>query len=128
MRETKRKMARIINHKDGDFTNNRADNLEFIFINTSVACEDNGCGETTRSDKEIAEYLREACDKAWLSHTVSSEQEDTENARFRNIERIVNRYRDIPEDGYTEWERGYWNGIMSALRWVLGYEKNFLDT
>ena len=37
-------------------------------------------------------------------------------------------YDDIPEDGYDTWERGYWNGIMGALRWVIGLEKNFLDT
>ena len=42
-------------------------------------------------------------------------------------------YHDIPTDrrgriNYTDWECGYWNGIMSALRWVLGDEKDFLDT
>lgn len=48
--------------------------------------------------------------------------------RIKNIRRILSTYNDIPKDGYTDWERGYWNGIMGALRWVLGDEKDTLHT
>lgn len=128
MRETERKMAYVVNHKDGNFTKNNVDNLEYTFINTSAASEGNCYHDGIRNGEEIGDYLAEACDKAWLSHTTPCAQEDIESDRLRNIERILNRYNDIPEDGYTEWECGYWNGIMGALRWVLGEEKNFLDT
>lgn len=128
MKETNRKMAYVINHKDGNFANNRANNLEYTFLNTSTVSEGNCYIDGTRKKKEIEEYLGEACDKAWLSHTRTCDHEATENDRLRNIEGILNKYHDIPEDGYTEWECGYWNGVMAALRWVLGEEKNFLDT
>ena len=128
MRECRRKMAYVMNHRNGNFKNNSVDNLEYTFINTSVASEGNCYSDGARSDEEISDYLAEACDKAWLSHTTPCAQEDIESDRLRNIERILDSYHDIPEDGYTEWECGYWNGIMGALRWVLGEEKDFLDT
>ena len=28
----------------------------------------------------------------------------------------------------SDWEYGYQSGILAALRWVLGEEKDFLDT
>lgn len=128
MRDCKREMAYVINHRNGNFKNNSVDNLEYTFINTSAASEGNCYSDGIRNDEEIGDYLAEACDKAWLSHTTPCTREDIESDRLRNIERILNSYPDIPEDGYTEWERGYWNGIMGALRWVLGEEKDFLDT
>ena len=53
---------------------------------------------------------------------------EIESRRIATIDRIFSTYNDIPEDGYTDWECGYWNGIMGALRWVLGDDKDFLDT
>lgn len=40
---------------------------------------------------------------------------------------ILNAYDDIPDDGYDDWECGYWNGILGAMRWVLGEDRDFLD-
>lgn len=28
----------------------------------------------------------------------------------------------------SDWDYGYWSGILAALRWVMGDEKDFLDT
>lgn len=124
----KRYQASIINHKNGNFQNNCVANLERIFINTSVVSDGGNFTDKKRNTKEIQEYLREASDKAWLSHSRLCENEEIENQRIENVTRILEQYRDIPDDGYTEWECGYWNGIMSALRWALGDDRDFLDT
>mgnify|MGYP003290882858 CR=1 FL=1 len=81
-------------------------------------------GEGIRNTKDIIKYMDEACDKVWLMRNVGRGREES----VENIQRILNTYGDIPEDGYTDWECGYWNGILGALRWVLGDEKDFLDT
>ena len=82
-----------------------------------------------RSTKEITKYLDEAFDKVWLMRTHKCEIEEIEKARVESVKRILNTYEDIPEEGYSDWECGYWNGVLATLRWVLGEEeKDFLDT
>ena len=82
-----------------------------------------------RKREEIKEYLDEAFDKVWLTRTHPCDNPGIEKTRSENVKRILKTYDDIPDDGeYTSWESGYWNGILGALRWVLGEEKNFLDT
>lgn len=82
-----------------------------------------------RSRDEISEYLKEADDKVWLMRNCSiADKEPVHEVSRKGVMRIFETYRDIPKDGYTDWECGYWNGIMGALRWVLGDEKDFLDT
>ena len=82
-----------------------------------------------RSEKEIQDYLTEADDKVWLmrNYDIAHKLPKHEVGRPA-IDRILSTYDDIPKTGYDTWECGYWNGIMGALRWVLGDEKNFLDT
>lgn len=53
---------------------------------------------------------------------------EIEHDRQKAVQRILSTYSDIPEDGYNDWKCGYWNGILGALRWAMGDEKNFLDT
>lgn len=82
-----------------------------------------------RTEKQIIEYLDEAFDKVWLMRTHPCENKEIEEKRLKAIERIFNQYEDIPEDGYSDWECGYWNGVLGTLRWVLGEEeKDMLDT
>ena len=90
-----------------------------------------------RTKAQIKEYMNEAFDKVWLmrTHPVESNEFTTperaaeiEVKRQAAVERILSTYDDIPEDGYTVLDYGYWRGILGALRWVLGDEKNFLDT
>lgn len=82
-----------------------------------------------RSIEEIEAYAKEADDKVWLmrSYDIANGIPAHEVSR-KPAERILNTYDDIPKDGYDTWECGYWNGIMGALRWVLGCEKDYLDT
>lgn len=81
-----------------------------------------------RKTKEIQDYMEEAFDKVWLMRSHPSDDPEVEKKRLESTERILNTYDDIPEDEYTTWECGYWNGILGALRWVLGAERDFLDT
>lgn len=86
--------------------------------------DDPYCYKDLRSREEIERYEMEACDKSWLARNWYPGMRGPN----RTAERILNVYDDIPEDGFDTWEHGYWNGIMAALRWVLGEDKNFLDT
>jgi hypothetical protein len=82
-----------------------------------------------RTNSQIKEYMDEAFDKVWLMRTHPvPDRPEIEKRRREAVERILNTYDDIPEEGFTDWECGYWNGILGALRWVLGDEKDFLDT
>lgn len=81
-----------------------------------------------RSTKDIIKYREEAFDKVWLMRSRPCDNPETEKRRLAAIDRIFSTYDDIPENGYTDWECGYWNGIMGALRWVLGSDKDELDT
>lgn len=82
-----------------------------------------------RSEKEIIEYENEAFDKVWLMRTSPCDNSEIEAQRQAAVERILNTYDDIPEDGYSDWECGFWNGVMATCRWVLGSEeKDDLDT
>lgn len=82
-----------------------------------------------RSEDEISAYTEEATDKVWLmrNYDIRDKRPAYECSR-KGAERILKTYDDIPDDGYDTWECGYWNGIMSALRWVMGDEKDNLDT
>ena len=74
-----------------------------------------------RSKKDLRKYEEEAFDKVWLMRTSFTDHPE--------VKRILETYKDIPEDGYDDWECGYWNGVLGTLRWVLGDdEKNNLDT
>lgn len=81
-----------------------------------------------RTTKEIKEYMDEASDKVWLMRTHPCDIPEIEAKRAEAVERIFRTYDDIPDEGYTDWECGYWNGILGAMRWVLGSERDFLDT
>ena len=81
-----------------------------------------------RDRDEIEDYCKEAFDKVWLMRSHTCGNPIIESKRIEAVKRILKSYSDIPDEGYTDWECGYWNGIMGALRWVLGEEKDFLDT
>ena len=82
-----------------------------------------------RSRKDLIAYHKEVDDKVWLMRSRPCDDPEAEAGRQAEIERILDTYDDIPEDGYDIWEYGYWSGVMATLRWVLGDdEKNNLDT
>lgn len=82
-----------------------------------------------RPKKELEEYLEEAWDKVWLMRSSPVEDEEIERKRAAAVDRIFETYDDIPEEGYNDWECGFWNGVLGTLRWCLGEEeKDWLDT
>lgn len=85
---------------------------------------------TTRDAAEISAYEEEAFEKVWLMRCYDFiTGKTTHEAAQAPAEEILEKYDDIPEDGYDEWECGFWNGVLATLRWVLGDdEKDFLDT
>ena len=87
------------------------------------------CYFDLRSRDELKEYLNEATDKVWLMRSCDIATGEVKHAASRaGAERIMRTYHDSPRLGYSDWECGYWNGVMGALRWVMGDEKDFLDT
>ena len=83
-----------------------------------------------RSRKDLWGYEKEADDKVWLMRSYNFETKQPIHEVGRPAcERILATYDDIPEEGYSDWECGYWNGVMATLRWVLGDdEKDNMDT
>lgn len=93
-----------------------------------------------RKVKEINEYMDEAFDIVWFVRTLGlmangdfndTPKEILDEAKT-NVERICKSH-GIKSDKEllefcTDWNYGYWSGILAALRWVMGDEKDFLDT
>ena len=80
-----------------------------------------------RRTKEILEYLDEAESKVWYMRSHPCDIPEIEKGRLEAIKRVEEKYPEVQE-GFDDWECGYWNGIMGALRWVLKDEKDMLDT
>lgn len=93
-----------------------------------------------RKKNEINEYMNEAFDVVWFVRTIGllsdgsleNTPEDIINEVKRNVERIcqshgIKNNEDVFEF-CDEWKYGYWSGILAALRWVMGEEKDSLDT
>ena len=80
-----------------------------------------------RKEKEILYYLDEAFDKVWLMRTHPCNDKEIEERRQQAVERILNDYPEC-ENGFDDWQCGYWNGVLSTLRWVLMDDKDNLDT
>ena len=117
-----------IGHINGNKIDNSVVNLEWVKMPIIVSDGSICLDDTARTDDDILRYLNEAFDKVWLMRTHTAKDCDVETARLKNVERVLKTYPDIPDKGFGEWECGYWNGILAALRWVLGDDKDFLDT
>ena len=102
-----------------------------------------------RKHKEIEKYLEEAETRvSWarkqnlLNQIMNGEdivpyhfnmsQDEWTKKRLEALNEGFTKLRAkkiIQEDDYLDgWDYYYWVGIMSALRWVTGAEKDFLDT
>ena len=90
-----------------------------------------------RSQSEVMAAQEEFFDRVWHErHLVGRHDHESGESRMTDeiyemalkaAERVKERRADIgPVEDDFEW--GMWNGKLSALRWVLGDEWDFLDT
>lgn len=91
-----------------------------------------------RTEDEILEYMNEACDRVWLvrrqNHIYKllmgeeSINIDILDGMNKAITEVCEKYNIDFQEPVSDWDYGYWSGILAALRWVRGNEKDFLDT
>lgn len=80
-----------------------------------------------RKIKEIQDYEQEAFHKVWYMRSYPCDIPEIEKGRLKALKEVEKTYPEV-KDGFDDWECGYWNGIMGALRWVMGDDKDMLDT
>ena len=90
-----------------------------------------------RTEEEIGEYMDEAFDRVWLVRKqVLFEQmlcgQTTIDVNIlkgcmESIDKVCEKYNIDFKEPVSDWHYGYWSGILAALRWVMGDEKDFLD-
>lgn len=91
-----------------------------------------------RTEEEIDEYMSEAFDRVWLvrrqnhvwdmltgQESISVDILDDMN---KAITEVCQKYNIDFQKPVPDWDYGYWSGILAALRWVMGEEKDMLDT
>lgn len=102
-----------------------------------------------RKEKVLRKFLEEAeCRVSWVRKTVALNrianggdpippgapytEEEWRKLRLDALDQgfksILSKGYVNPEDPLDGMEYEYWVGIMSALRWVLGDDRHFLDT
>lgn len=94
--------------------------------------------DVSRNDSEILAAEEEFFDRIWYIRSLIGEGEDgrqgTElpddifGGMMANRKKVEARYGKENLATYTDFEWGMINGKLSALRWVLGDEWDFLDT
>lgn len=84
--------------------------------------------DNMRTEKEIIEYREEAFNRVWLVRKQSMKPEKLSAEILESIDRVCKKHNIDFDEPVSDWEYGYWSGILSSLRWVLGDEKDFLDT
>lgn len=92
-----------------------------------------------RNKNEITEYMDEAFDRVWLIRTLDilagiadgktkEPKPDILKGCLESMDKVCKKYNIDFNKPVYEWDYGYWSGILAALRWVMGEEKDFLDT
>jgi len=85
-----------------------------------------------RSQDEINDYLDEAFDKVWYCRTQVCDIPEMEQKRLEMVKRLKAKYGteldELKDSIHSDWNYGYWSGILGALRWAVGEKKDFLDT
>ena len=93
---------------------------------------------TSRSEEEISMALKEMEDKVWyqrhlflkyrLENGLITCDEKVWKRALKAADKVVDQYGENELGPYTDFEWGMINGKLSALRWLLGYEWDMLDT
>ena len=80
-----------------------------------------------RKIKEIQDYEQEAMNNVWYMRSRPCDIPEIEKGRLKALKEVEKKYPEV-KDGFDDWECGYWNGILGAMRWVMGEDKDMLDT
>ena len=86
----------------------------------------------SRTKEEIEEVIGEMFDRVWFNRHMCHHIHETGKAWHDNgigceaAKKLQKKYPDIGQ--HDDFEYGMINGKLSALRWVLGDEMDFLDT
>ncbi|MET9342684.1 restriction endonuclease [Nonomuraea sp. NPDC003804] len=91
-----------------------------------------------RTESEIIQAEQEFFDRIWYDRSMSSQDyrtargedlsEDIRQGMLRNRRRVEETYGRESLGPYSDFEWGMINGKLSALRWVMGDDWDFLDT
>lgn len=92
-----------------------------------------------RTKEEVLEYMDEALDRVWLVRTQNAVvnielgketiNPEIEKGMWQAINDVCEKYDINFDDAVSDWDYGFWSGVLATLRWVLGEEnKMFLDT
>ena len=94
--------------------------------------------EEVRTLKEVLEAENMFLDKIWFDRHLSLEYRIEQGIEDVNPEiwkgamesarKVIEKYGEENLGPYSDFEWGMLNGKLSALRWVLGYEWDMLDT
>ncbi|MFJ9475465.1 PIN domain-containing protein [Streptomyces mirabilis] len=117
-------LVKILGEKLGSEYLDEAEEVEFIQSETP-----------TRSLAEILAAQEEYFDKIWYGRSLMHQDEISlgiSDSMKRTIltarRRVEEKYAAEELPPVSEWEWGFMHGKLSALRWVLGDEWDFLDT
>ena len=94
--------------------------------------------EEVRTLKEVLEAENMFFDKIWLDRHLSLEYRieqgiedvnpEIRKGAMESARKVIEKYGEENLGPYSDFEWGMLNGKLSALRWVLGYEWDMLDT
>lgn len=92
----------------------------------------------SRTMDEVAEAVEEFMEKIWfdrhlsLRYRVENDMQTVDpeiwKGALKSAERVIKKYGEENLGPYSDFEWGMLNGKLSALRWVLGYDWDMLDT
>lgn len=85
-----------------------------------------------RTENEINEYMKEAYDRVEMVRKQGMfDEEFKDNEELRKYQEeicyICKEYDIDFFNSVNDFYNGYWTGILSALRWINGDKKDFLE-
>ena len=109
------------------------DEIEELYEETDIREEPRRLDEISAAEKEVFEriWYHRALQREYRLEEAGDLEELERNRRFEGAsrQRVEDTYSEPGMLGpYTDFELGMLHGKMSALRWVLGSEWDFLDT
>lgn len=120
---------------EAEETFNTSDSLIYEYLDDYDVLDE--FEEGGRSDEEIRAFMAQASDMVWLARKqdmfynmlLGIESVDANTLDYCNkaIDEVCQRYDIDFKEPISDWEYGYWNGILVALSWIMGGEIECVD-